>query len=82
MAEKDCGCTPGIELTNPGGAKTFITYCPKHAAVDDLIAALEGIKGQKCYCYMHGAEEDDPDCPHEIAQGAIRKAQIPAGAKG
>lgn len=32
------------EIDHPMGGEPQIAYCPKHAAVDDLIAALENIR--------------------------------------
>lgn len=66
MAKAKCGCD--IDWSGPLGE---IAFCPKHAAVDDLIEALEAIHAQKCYCH---SELLSGDCPHLIAQDAIRKA--------
>ena len=37
-----------------------------------LIAALEKIRQNKCYCDSHGYIED---CPHEVAGAALEEAK-------
>lgn len=70
-----CGCSFRVlifdsdELANQHGWE----QCPLHKAAPRLLRALKRIKAQKCYC--DSADEDAPDCPHEIAQDAIRKAK-------
>lgn len=91
MADCTCAVNLTVSVTEPNGSPTItgqltkdtlITYCPKHDAVDDLITALHDIE-QAAEWGLAGEDAGARlDKIKDIAQDAIRKAEIPPGAGG